>query len=33
LGSEQNNEYRKTNSKSKVRAQEAIYKLFTSKQS
>lgn len=32
LGSEQNNEYRTATTKSKVRAQEAIYKLLTPKQ-
>jgi polyphosphate kinase len=31
LGSDQSNEYRRTHSKNKVRAQDAIYKLFTSK--
>lgn len=31
LGSEQNNEYRRTKSKNKIRAQDAIYKLYTSK--
>jgi polyphosphate kinase len=33
LGSKQDNEYRQSNEKTKVRAQEAIYNLFKNKKS